>query len=224
MNAPSKRRNTSRNFETVRFSRMRLPHWETTRGIYFVTLRQAGSLPRKVLLEIHAFMRECARQKDSDKWLATQRRVFLAMENAIDYPETQGRICEPHIAVILREAIQERQHRGMWDVMEYVLMSNHVHILFKLNSGTLDSTVKDFKRYTSRRILGVPSSTETDALPVRHSFWQREWFDHWSRSQDEDERFAEYIRQNPVKASLVRDYRDWPWGSWNDPELQPQRA
>ncbi|MCC6488139.1 MAG: transposase [Candidatus Hydrogenedentes bacterium] len=201
---------------------MRLPHWETTRGIYFVTLRQAGSLPEKVLLEIRAIMRECAHQRDWGKWLATQRRIFLAMENALDHPDTQGRICQPDVAVILREAIQERQRRGMWDVMEYVLMSNHVHILFKLSSGTLDSSVKDFKRYTSRRILSV--RTVTEAQPVRQSFWQREWFDHWSRDQSEDERTAEYIRLNPVKAGLVKDYRDWPWGSWNDPDLQQRRT
>jgi hypothetical protein len=49
----------------------------------------------------------------------------------------------------------------------------------------------------------------------RGRFWQREWFDHWSRSDDEDERTVVYIRNNPVKAGLVKSYQDWPYASWS---------
>ena len=46
-------------------------------------------------------------------------------------------------------------------------------------------------------------------------FWQDEWFDHWSRSADETDRIAHYIRQNPVRAGLVKSAEDWPYGSWS---------
>jgi len=68
----------------------------------------------------------------------------------------------------------------------------------------LDATLIAFKRWTATqagRALGIPGS----------SLWQREWFDHWSRSVAEDERIVRYIRANPVKAGLVADWRDWPW-------------
>jgi hypothetical protein len=52
-------------------------------------------------------------------------------------------------------------------------------------------------------------------------FWQREWFDHWSRSPQEDERIITYIRRNPMKAGLVKHYTDWPFGSWRDEQPAP---
>ena len=31
------------------------------------------------------------------------------------------------------------------------------------------------------------------------------------RDATEEGRAADYIRQNPVKAGFVRDWREWPW-------------
>src|SRR6478672_8443810 len=42
------------------------------------------------------------------------------------------------------------------------------------------------------------------------TLWQREYFDHVLRS---DESYAEkwdYVRENPVRAGLVRSSNDWP--------------
>jgi len=60
----------------------------------------------------------------------------------------------------------------------------------------LDRVIVSFKRWTATQaaeISGLDSSR----------FWQREWFDHWSRSLEEDEAIERYIRQNstcPVHA------------------------
>ena len=39
--------------------------------------------------------------------------------------------------------------------------------------------------------------------------------DHWSRSDEEDDKIIAYIRNNPVKAGLVQNYTDYQYGSWN---------
>jgi hypothetical protein len=44
-------------------------------------------------------------------------------------------------------------------------------------------------------------------------FWQEESFDHWVRGDEEFNRIAHYIEQNPVKAGLVKRSEDWPWSS-----------
>jgi hypothetical protein len=43
-----------------------------------------------------------------------------------------------------------------------------------------------------------------------------------TRSALEFERIVEYIRSNPVKAKLAEDYRDWPYGFWNEGALLKQ--
>ncbi len=65
-------------------------------------------------------------------------------------------------------------------------------------------TVRDFKRWTGKQAAKW--------IELKHGdFWEREWFDHWSRSPEEDLKIIDYIRNNPVKAGFVNDARDWPW-------------
>ena len=69
---------------------------------------------------------------------------------------------------------------------------------------SLEAVLKQFKHWTAheaKHLLGLRD----------RRFWQREWFDHWSRSLDEDQQIEDYIRENPVKAGLVQRWQDWPW-------------
>ena len=74
---------------------------------------------------------------------------------------------------------------------------------FPSQSG-LKPALEAFKHWTAReakRLLGLGDTR----------FWQREWFDHWSRSAQQDEDISHYIQQNPVKAGLVRTPGEWPF-------------
>jgi len=48
------------------------------------------------------------------------------------------------------------------------------------------------------------------------AFWQTESYDHWVRDDEELERIVSYIRDNPVKAGLVKRPEDWFWCSCQD--------
>jgi REP element-mobilizing transposase RayT len=196
---------------TTSFYRARLPHWEVDRGYYFVTMRLAGALPRPVLAELRALADEAARARD-DKWLAVQRRIFLAMEAVLDREGPVQHLSRPDVAEACMEAIRHRATTGVWEMVEYVLLPNHAHLFFQLTTGTLRRVMIDFKRWTRREAVRL-----IDGVGL---FWQDEWFDHWSRSPAEDEQIVEYIRQNPVKAGLVNRFQSWPYASWNDPLLK----
>jgi REP element-mobilizing transposase RayT len=182
-----------------------LPHWEVAEGRYFVTIRQAGSLPEPVVERL----RERARRQEAGA--GTTRSIFADIEEALDGDDRGGDLTRPAIAEILAEAISHRVTRDVWDMMEYVIMPNHVHLFFRLCEGRLMKTMIGFKRWTGRQ-----AAEHLDRKGER--FWQREWFDHWSRSPTEDERIAAYIRHNPVKAGLVEEYNQWPYGSWETSE------
>ena len=104
------------------------------------------------------------------------------------------------------DAIMHRHAGGGWQMFEYVVMPTHVHLFFELVRLGLKETLEDFKRWTGHQ-AGRLLETGGDR------FWQREWFDHWSRSDDEDEKIARYIRENPMKARLVRAPGQWPYAS-----------
>ncbi len=195
--------------ETVAFWTGRLPHWEVEEGRYFVTIHLAGAIPRagqQRILEIASSLKRIGKGQHDER-LRVQRLIFAEMERWLDSATFAACLQDPAVAAIVVEAIKHRSNAGIWRVFEYVVMPSHIHLFFDLPGGGLKATLSGFKRWTTRRIA------ESVGLDGQR-FWQKEWFDHWSRSDEEDERIVAYIRRNPVKAGLVGDYRGWPYGSW----------
>ena len=129
------------------------------------------------------------------------------MESWLDRTGPVDYLTLPEVARVVIEAIEHR--RGTtWNVFEYVLMPSHLHLFFELVQPGLKTCLEQFKRWTAHQ------SCKVAGLDVNR-FWQDEWFDHWSRSDPEDDRIVWYMRQNPVKAKLVEQYEDWPFGSWS---------
>jgi REP element-mobilizing transposase RayT len=130
------------------------------------------------------------------------------MEKWLDRAQPNSKLQHPQIAELVIEAIEHRRRHFRWEIFEYVVMPTHLHLFGEVGGACLKDAVEDFKRWTGHRAVETLSG---DA----ERFWQREWFDHWSRSDEEDEKFVRYIRNNPVKAGLVDEYGDWPYASWN---------
>ena len=152
-------------------------------------------------------MASSVNSRDPEAGLRIQRLIFREMERWLDGAAKLRYLENPRIAAMVREAIVFRIKGRIWEVFEYVLMPNHVHLFLEIAEGSLKTSIADFKRWTAGRaaeILGIEGDR----------FWQREWFDHWSRSAEEDDKITRYIRENPVNAGLVRRYVDWPYGSW----------
>ncbi|PSQ97886.1 MAG: hypothetical protein BRD55_00320 [Bacteroidetes bacterium SW_9_63_38] len=188
--------------QTIAFHRGNiLPHWEVSEGRYLVTIRQAGSLPDPVVEQLQN------RARRQEAGVETTRSVFGDIEQILDRCGGEGELTQPEIADMLVEAIAFRESRDEWKMMEYVIMPNHMHLFFQLRDGRLMKTLIDFKRWTGRQATDLLNRSG-------ERFWQREWFDHWSRSPREDERIAAYIRHNPVKAGLVETPEQWLYGSW----------
>ena len=199
----------SRKPDTVAFWCGRLPHWEVAEGRYFVTIHLAGAIPRQGQERIRALAAEldAAAGDDTTSRLGLQRRIFAEMEAWLDRAEHVTHLRSPDVARMIEGAIRFREGRD-WRMFEYVVMPSHVHLFFELVGEGLKRCLEQFKRWTGHeaaRLLGLDGAR----------FWQDEWFDHWSRSDEEDEKIVQYIRCNPEKAELVKSYREWPYGSWS---------
>ena len=194
--------------ETISFWMGRLPHWEVVDGRYFITIHLAGAIPPAGRNQIRTISRQVRSviDKGSPNWLKLQRRIFAAMERWLDRAEYNTWLRSECIAETLIEAIIHRQRTGLWNVFEFVLMPSHLHIFCEMGRLGLKGTLEQFKRWTGHQAIRL--------LPqIGDRFWQREWFDHWSRSDDEDARIAAYIRNNPVKAGLATSFDEWKYGT-----------
>jgi REP element-mobilizing transposase RayT len=192
---------------TTSFYRGRLPHWQVDDGAYFLTLRLAGTLPREVEQKLRG-MRAAYLESPTEEKNRLEHLIMDRMEDWLNRLSDKRHLIEPAVARVVMDSIAFHHTNNVWEVYEYVVMPNHIHILFSLRQGSLRSTMIGFKRWTGSRA--------TPLIPARpgEAFWQDEWFDHWIRSNEEFHEKLEYIRQNPVVAGLTKDYRDWPYASW----------
>jgi REP element-mobilizing transposase RayT len=206
--------------ETIAFWRGRLPHWEVADGRYFVTIHLAGAIPLQGQKRVQAIadeLRKAPRQTE-ERRLQVQRRIFAEMELWLDRAEHVDHLRRSDVAEMIVEAIAFREGRD-WHMFEFVVMPSHIHLFFEIsgnsshgtNPSRLKTIVEQFKRWTGHEAARLLSIDKT-------RFWQDEWFDHWSRSDEEDEQICVYIRRNPEKAQLVQNHVDWPFGSWSTPK------
>jgi len=81
-------------------------------------------------------------------------------------------------------------------------MPDHLHLFVRGDqSFVLASWVKGLKRAISK---GFPTKSRTP-------FWQPGFFDHLLRSDESYAQKWEYVRQNAVRAGLVKFAEDWPY-------------
>ena len=186
--------------QTVSFWRGVLPHWEVVDGRYFVTVRLANSLPRGVAQDLAAILADAS----EDTHIERSRQYFRQLEHWLDKNHGAKYLRDHNVAKLVMDTITKYEDLGYWRVMAATVMPNHIHLFFRCESLSVSVVMKRFKKYTAReanRILNRKGKR----------FWQREWFDHWSRSQQEDDKIISYTSNNPVRAGLVSKPEDWPW-------------
>jgi REP-associated tyrosine transposase len=92
---------------------------------------------------------------------------------------------------------------GAW-VGAYVLMPDHLHFFVAADDQLISPSawVKSLKGTLSSRLR---------AAGVRPPSWQKGFFDHVLRSSDSYSAKWHYVRQNPVRAGLVRQWDQWSY-------------
>ncbi len=191
--------------KTIRIWRGRLPHWEVEDGRYFLTVRLKGAIPIEGQERIRAKAEQLGQveKNNEEAILRIQRQIFKEMEEWLHRSQNVMYLQTAAVAEMIVEAIEHRQEQGVWNIFEYVVMPNHLHLFFETADGRIKETMEGFKRWTA--------TLANKLLHREGSFWQIECFDHWSRSHEEDERIVQYIRDNPSKAGLVHDDEEWAY-------------
>jgi putative transposase len=192
--------------QTTRFVRDKLPHWEVFGGRYFVTVRCADSLPRPVverLREIHDSLQRLEPQ--SDQFAALQRRYFHTMERHLDAGLGGCRLRDSRAA---QTVVAELAALEEWDIAvpHFSIMPNHWHAMLEPRAECTRTLSEIMRRVKGRTARAINAS-----FGDQGTFWQREWFDRWMRTQAEWEKCVAYIRSNPVKAGLARTVGEHAW-------------
>ena len=94
------------------------------------------------------------------------------------------------------------QHPGV-ECPIYVIMPNHIHAIIEISRADMESAptlpqiVQSFKRYST---IEYAKMVKDGILPpFDKQIWQRSFYDHVIRNQDDYEEIYKYIYENPMK-------------------------
>jgi REP element-mobilizing transposase RayT len=116
-----------------------------------------------------------------------------------------------------------------FQLFAYVIMSNHIHLIAHSDKGKLSDTIRDIKKYTSKKIIDSIHS-----LPESRREWMLNRFEYKARQNKRNEfnqvrthenhaiylyspefiaEKLEYLHQNPIRSGIVINPEDYLYSS-----------
>jgi REP element-mobilizing transposase RayT len=121
-----------------------------------------------------------------------------------------------------------QENKGL-EIYAYVIMSNHIHLLVQSSTNSLSDTLRDFKSYTSKKLI---ESIENDIesrkewmlfmfkrAAIKHKrntvyqFWTHENHAEIIYSEKFISQKIDYIHNNPVRSKIVQQPEDYLYSS-----------
>ena len=177
-------------------SRGYLPHFDVYETTQFVTFRLADSMPQDLLAQW---------KKELESGSITDVDLRKRIEHYLDSGYGSCALRDHRIASLLRETLL-KWNGERYELLAWVIMPNHVHILIRLlGRNLLSEIMHSIKSYTAHRSNNILGRTGR--------FWSVESFDRYIRNADHFCNTVKYIEENPVKAGLCREAADWEFSS-----------
>jgi len=184
----------------VNTTRANLPHWEQCGITYYITFRLADSLPNEKLTSL---------RDERSAWLACHPEPWDDATAAEYRNEFDGRVQKwldaGYGSCIMKDAscrqivenVLRRFDRIRYVLYAFVVMPNHVHVLFAPLAGQTSAGLL-------RQWKGVSAHELNTLRETRGVVWQKESWDTLVRNQRHFQNILTYIHANdPVKAWSV---------------------
>jgi len=132
---------------------------------------------------------------DIPHWVQPGARHYISfnVSNRTDKP-----LLAPSIANALLQGFADYERMNHWYVWLAVVMPDHIHMIltFDLQRQEVKKNVLSWRSYHART-LGIN--------------WQKDFFEHRLRNDDEFVEKCHYIRMNPVRAGLCVRPEEWSY-------------
>lgn len=198
----------------IPFYRRNLPHITLNQKAYFITFWLNKAIPTNVMVKFkHMYdleLKVLSKLKDQIemkiKIYDLQKKYFGIFDNYLDRSENNVKwLSDIRIANIVRESILYRDKRD-YELLCYNIMPNHVHLVIYVERFVkpLHKILQSLKRHTARQSNIILNRTG-------NPFWHPESYDHYVRDHLELSRILDYTINDPFKAGLVKNIKDWNW-------------
>jgi putative transposase len=116
----------------------------------------------------------------------------------------------------LRTAVREIRRSRPFGIDAVVVLPDHLHIMMTLPEGDADYTNR--WRLIKRHFTDAVLKSGTSIARHRNgelALWQRRFWEHTIRDDEDFARHVDYVHFNPVKHRLVSRVSDWPYSSFH---------
>lgn len=129
----------------------------------------------------------------------------------------------PRARDLFLQVLEQVRCRYQFVVVGYVVMPEHVHLLFtEPPHGDPSDVMKALKQGFARNLLarlrlapGHPDRFSLgQTLPPHGRIWQTRFYDFVVFSEKKRVEKLRYMHRNPVKRGLVLEPQQWPWSSF----------
>jgi putative transposase len=116
----------------------------------------------------------------------------------------------------LRAAFRATRRERPFTIDAIVILPDHLHAILTLPVDDADFPARwrRIKGFFSSHLLGAGVGIERHANGEL-ALWQRRYWEHTVRDDDDFARHVDYIHHNPVKHRLAIRVRDWPHSSFH---------
>lgn len=113
---------------------------------------------------------------------------------------------------VLRQAFRKVMAARPFQIDAMVILPEHLHCIWSMPEGDADysSRWREIKKAASRQI-----SMTTNAHNER-MVWQRRFWEHAIRDEEDWRKHVDYIHYNPVKHGLASSPGEWAWSSFGN--------
>ena len=132
--------------------------------------------------------------------------------------QRQPVLTQPRLREALRLAIERVRQGHPFSIHGWVLLPDHLHCLWQLPEGDSDYSRRwsMIKRLTSQAMPELSGSISLSRNLRRESgLWQRRFWEHRIRDEQDYRQHLDYLHWNPVRHALVERVADWPWSSYH---------
>ncbi len=130
-------------------------------------------------------------------------------------------LCDEPVRKALRQAIQCTRKKLPFIIDGWCLLPDHLHCIWTLPHNDADFGARwgMIKRYVSKHCGSDPQYKQV--LPSskqkrgESALWQRRFWEHQIRDENDYEQHMAYIHFNPVKHGYAQAAVDWPYSTFH---------
>ena len=121
----------------------------------------------------------------------------------------------------LRNAVINTRENYPFTIDAWVLLPEHLHCILTLPENDHDFSVRwncIKKRFTTLAKHKYHKPEWLNASKQKHregTIWQRCFWEHQLRDDNDYQRHVDYIHYNPVKHDFVKNVSDWPYSTFH---------